>query len=98
MTIPIPDIQPARRLRLCALASGSRAIAYIGYGSTHILIDCGIAQRDIAAGLKARSENSRRSTRGNQRDAISHRHFDHNKSCARLPADTICRYTPARRR
>ena len=59
MTIPIPDIQPARRLRLCALASGSKGnCIYVGYGSTHILIDCGIAQRDIAAGLKRVSENS----------------------------------------
>ena len=87
MTIPIPDIQPARRLRLCALASGSKGnCIYVGYGNTHILIDCGIAQRDIAAGLKRVSENSPAPVDPASISAIliSHEHSDHIKSCAAL--------------
>ncbi|MGI6183660.1 MAG: MBL fold metallo-hydrolase [Candidatus Fimadaptatus sp.] len=85
--IPIPEILPARRLRLCALASGSKGnCIYVGCGDTHLLIDCGITQRDIAAGLSSMSAHLPAPIAASNLSAIliSHEHSDHIRSCAGL--------------
>ncbi len=85
--IPQPYARPVRRLRLCALASGSKGnCIYVGCGDTHILIDCGIPQRDISAGLEHLSANSPIPIAPKDISAIliSHEHSDHIKSCAGL--------------
>lgn len=81
------DSLPRHALRLCALASGSRGnCIYVGCGQTHLLIDCGIAQRSISAGLGRVGEWLGIPVEPGALSAvlISHEHSDHILSCAGL--------------
>lgn len=85
--IPIPETLPARCLHLCSLASGSKGnCIYVGCGDTHLLIDCGIPQRDIAAGLSRLSAQLPAPIAASDLSAIliSHEHSDHIRSCVGL--------------
>ncbi len=76
-----------RTLRLCALASGSRGnCIYVGCGDTHLLIDCGIAQRGIAAGLGRVGQRLGAQLGPEALSAVlvSHEHSDHILSLAGL--------------
>lgn len=82
--IPCADAPARPALRLCALASGSRGnCIYAGCGGTHLLIDCGIAQRSVAAGLGRLADASGAPVRPDALSAllISHEHSDHILSC-----------------
>ncbi|MDD7158298.1 MAG: MBL fold metallo-hydrolase [Firmicutes bacterium] len=68
-------------IRVCSLGSGSKGnCIYVGYGSTHILVDAGLSLKRIEKSLAALGVDPK----GNLFVLVTHEHSDHIKSLAAL--------------